>query len=83
MSENVNNKWYNSELKCLRKERDLSYQTFSCSTNSDDANIAWKCYQIARNKYQNKIRFFQNSYVQDKIEKCGSNQKEMWRVLKR
>lgn len=75
---NNNNKWFNNELRQLRKEKSELYINARMSFNDE----LWNLYKNKRNAYDNKLKQTKNNFLHRKIENCGKNQKEIWKTLK-
>lgn len=77
INKNRNNKWFNNDLKMLKREKVFKYQ-FAMFENTDEA---WNNYKIIRNTYKVKLENEKNKYINDKINNAR-DQKEMWRKIK-
>lgn len=75
---NNNNKWFNSELKQLRKEKSELYLNARMSFSDE----LWNLYKNKRNAYDTKLKQTKKNFLHSKIENCGKNQKEIWKTLK-
>lgn len=77
ISEKGCNKWFNNELRTLKREKILKYQRAIL----ENTNEAWNSYKIIRNKYKVKIEKEKSNYINNKINNAN-NQKEMWNKIK-
>lgn len=73
------NKWFNLELKKLKEDKTASYLKARLSFDDE----LWKVYTTSRNRYDYHLKDTKNRYIQEEIEKCGKNQKQIWKTLKK
>lgn len=72
-------KWYNDELKTLRKKRnDLQYVA-QCTNDS----VRWQEYRNARNEYNKKMNYYKNRDIHATLYKYKSDSKKLWKEMKR
>lgn len=76
---NVNKiNWYNSELKRLKKNRDLSFKRAKFKNTREE----WICYRSIKNLYNAKLKETKNKYFRDHLTSVKHNPKKMWSTLK-
>lgn len=73
-----NNKWYDKNLRKLKKERDEAYKQTKGTKNGD----LWITYKKLRNKYSKMIKSTSNDYTKRSIKECEGDSKAMWRRIK-
>lgn len=71
------NKWFNRELKLLKKEKVRKYQI----AKTENTDTAWNNYKITRNTYKTQIEAKKNNYINKQINNA-KDQKQMWREIK-
>jgi hypothetical protein len=72
-------KYYNSDLRELKHERDMAYKRHDITGLDDD----WLLYVQKRNNYSHQLRTVSNNFTENEILLSESNPTEMWNVLKK
>lgn len=72
------NDWFSDELKELKRKKEELFKHFRVS----DCPTIWTKYKSARNEYVKQLEINKNNLLKKKIEKCGTEQKQMWKLLK-
>lgn len=72
--------WFNEELLRQKEEKIRLYNTFHLSEYN---NEKWKEYKKYRNKYKKECNRVRDTYIENKINEKGNNQKAMWKAIKR
>jgi hypothetical protein len=70
-----NNKWYDQELRKLKKEKNKCYDEIGKSTN-------WESYKKIRNLYKNSVRKKDHDSTRRDIEDNKDNPVQLWKKLK-
>lgn len=73
-----NNTWFNDELQTLKMNKEDAY-TRAVLSNEEDY---WNHYVVIKNQYVTKLNCVKNNSIINKLEKCGKNQKLLWKTLK-
>lgn len=72
------NKWYNSYLNSLKKQRDEAYRLTIFETSEEK----WRTYTMKRNLYVRELRKAEKLFIADKIKQVNGDNRGMWKVLK-
>lgn len=76
--EKENNKWYDKNLRELKRERDEAYR----KTRNTNDKETWNKYKQIRNKYSKMIKKCSNNYTKNEIIECKGDSKKMWQKIK-
>ena len=71
------NKWFNEELRSMKREKIMKY----LQAEVENTNRAWGEYKLIRNQYKVQIENNKNNYIKNKIDNA-TNQKQMWTHIK-
>lgn len=73
------NKWFNSDLRKSKENKTAAYLKARLSFDDE----LWNEYTTLRNRYDYQLKDTKSQYIQGEIEKCGKNQKQIWKTLKK
>ena len=71
-------RWFDDELKRLRRERNLAETKAELTNDTSD----WNEYRMKRNIYNRRLKMRKNEDLLSIITSCEGDQKKMWRHLK-
>lgn len=78
LKDKSDSKWYNNELREMKKDKNELYETAVLTDNDRD----WLKFRQARNRYVNKINYASKMDLMKDIRRKKSDQKGMWKILK-
>lgn len=73
------NNWFCEELRELKVKKEELYKCFMVTQSND----TWTEYKATRNEYVMQLENNKNNLIKDKIENCGNDQRQMWKLLKK
>lgn len=77
----TNDKFFDHNLECLRREKNSLYKAAQLSVNLPDSTEKWNKFKVFKNAYKNAIQKRKYEVNQQKLNRAKGDTKETWRIL--